>query len=275
MKNFINWGLRIRKDLSRNYYSVWENLKTTRLDLGEEIKLPYERSEFYDVGITEKCNAMCNFCFTPGMKVITSSGEKNIEDISIGDEIISFNFQNNSKEIHPVNQLFERDYSGELVSIELENGKIIKMTPNHRVFVINKGWVEAKDLKETDKLYNSRKIRKIVKENFKGKVYNLGESINHNYFVEGILVHNCYVSADKTKQHYQGISETWKKWISTFPEDKKIDLEGDKIFKDILGKPDENTTYEELKFKLRVIWYLKNKLPIVYTEKPFQIAIGV
>lgn len=146
MKNFINWGLRIRKDLSRNYYSVWENLKTTRLDLGEEIKLPYERSEFYDVGITEKCNAMCNF---------------------------------------------------------------------------------------------------------------------------------CYVSADNTKQDYPGISETWKNWISTFPEDKKINLEDDEIFKDILGKPDENTTYEELKFKLKVIWYLKNNFPIVYTEKPYQIAIGV
>lgn len=118
------------------------------------------------------------------------------------------------------------------------------------------------------------KIKRIIKENFEGKVYNLGESINHNYFVEGILVHNCYVSADNTKQDYQGISETWKKWISTFPEDKKINLEDDEIFKDILGKPDENTTYEELKFKLKVIWYLKNNLPIVYTEKPYQIAIG-
>lgn len=145
MKNFINWGLRIRKDLSRNYYSVWENLKTTRLDLGEEIKLPYEKSEFYDVGITEKCNAMCNF---------------------------------------------------------------------------------------------------------------------------------CYVSADNTKQDYPGISETWKKWMSTFPEDKEINLD-DEIFKDILRKPDKNTTYEELKFKLKVIWYLKNNFPIVYTEKPYQIAIGV
>ena len=119
------------------------------------------------------------------------------------------------------------------------------------------------------------KIKRIIKENFKGKVYNLGESINHNYFVEGILVHNFYVSADNTKQDYQGISETWKKWISTFPEDKKINLEDDEIFKDILGKPDENTTYEELKFKLKVIWYLKNNFPIVYTEKPYQIAIGV
>ena len=37
MKNFINWGLKVRKDKSRNYYSVWENLETVRLDLGRRI----------------------------------------------------------------------------------------------------------------------------------------------------------------------------------------------------------------------------------------------
>ena len=28
------------------------------------------------------------------------------------------------------------------------------MTPNHKVFVINKGWINAKNLKETDELYD-------------------------------------------------------------------------------------------------------------------------
>ena len=146
MKNFINWGLKIRKDNTRNYYSVWENLKTVRLDLGEEIKLPYERSEFYDVGITERCNAMCDF---------------------------------------------------------------------------------------------------------------------------------CYVSADSGKQDYKNICETWKSWINSFPKDTKVDIENDPIFKDILSKPDKNNTLEEIKFKLKILWMIKNKLPIVHTYKPFQIAIGI
>ena len=76
MKNFINWGLKVRKDRSRNYYSVWENLKTTRLDLGEEVKLPYGESEFYDIGVTERCNAMCNFCY-----VSADSGKQDYRDI--------------------------------------------------------------------------------------------------------------------------------------------------------------------------------------------------
>ena len=38
------------------------------------------------------------------------------------------------------------------------------------------------------------KIRKITKEQFKGKVYNFSCSPNHNYFSHNVLVHNCDVA---------------------------------------------------------------------------------
>lgn len=63
MKNFADWGIRIRKDEKLNYYSIWHNLKTTRLDLGETKDLPVGQKEFYDVGLGTKCNAECPFCY--------------------------------------------------------------------------------------------------------------------------------------------------------------------------------------------------------------------
>jgi len=63
MKNFTGWGTKIRRDLSKNYYAIWQNLVTTRLDLGDEIALEPEKSEFMDVGITSRCNACCPFCY--------------------------------------------------------------------------------------------------------------------------------------------------------------------------------------------------------------------
>lgn len=63
MKNFNSWGIRIRKDLTKNYYSIWKNLETVRLDLGEIKPLEPSKAEFYDVGITERCNVMCSFCY--------------------------------------------------------------------------------------------------------------------------------------------------------------------------------------------------------------------
>lgn len=63
MKDFKHWGIRIRRDKKRNYYSLWYNLKTIRLDLGDTCELLPDRSEFYDVGLGTKCNAECPFCY--------------------------------------------------------------------------------------------------------------------------------------------------------------------------------------------------------------------
>ena len=62
-RSFVDFGLKIREDKSRNYYSIWHNLKTVRLDLGPEIALEPGLSEFYDVGLGTKCNLSCPFCY--------------------------------------------------------------------------------------------------------------------------------------------------------------------------------------------------------------------
>lgn len=72
MNKFSSWGIKIRKDPKLNYYSIWDgkNLKTVRLRIDDkEIKsLPIDNPEFIDCGITEKCNAHCNFCYVEASK---------------------------------------------------------------------------------------------------------------------------------------------------------------------------------------------------------------
>lgn len=63
MKDFKHFGLRVRKDYDKNYWSLWYNLTTIRLDIGETKPLLAEKSEFYDVGLGTKCNAKCPFCY--------------------------------------------------------------------------------------------------------------------------------------------------------------------------------------------------------------------
>lgn len=64
---------------------------------------------------------------------------------------------------------------------------------------------------------------KILKKEVKKeelKVFNIGVEENNNYFVEKILVHNCYVSANKDGINYPDICDTWKNWMNEF--DTKI-----------------------------------------------------
>lgn len=45
------------------------------------------------------------------------------------------------------------------------------------------------------------KIKKITKTHYKGKVYNFGTPPNHNYWANGMLVHNCYQGSTKQGDH--------------------------------------------------------------------------
>ena len=155
MNNFKSWGLRVRRDPSKNYYSVWNDLVTTRPDVGEPSPLDPDRSEFYDVGITERCNAGCSFCFTGETPVMTNKGTTPISGLKIGDNILSYDNNSDNLEIRKVSQVHVRDYSGELINILLESGELIRVTPDHLFLTKNRGWVKAKELTIEDDLYDS------------------------------------------------------------------------------------------------------------------------
>lgn len=68
MKDFKSWGKRRRVFKDKNYDSIWYNLTTLRLGLGNAIELEPDKSEFYDVGINTRCNANCPWCYTNANK---------------------------------------------------------------------------------------------------------------------------------------------------------------------------------------------------------------
>ena len=68
MKNFSNFGIKIRRFPEHNYHAVWSNLKTLRLGDGQAKELPADKSEFYDVSLGTRCNLGCDFCYTSALK---------------------------------------------------------------------------------------------------------------------------------------------------------------------------------------------------------------
>ena len=108
--------------------------------------------ENIDIKITNKCLNNCSFCFLPDSKIIDSVGNKiNIQDVKVNDKIKSYNFTNNITEIKEVDQLFKREYSGEVITIVTKN-QSITVTPNHKIYTLNRGFVKAEDLNLDDEL---------------------------------------------------------------------------------------------------------------------------
>lgn len=146
-KDFTHWGIKTRKFADKNYHAIWNNLVTLRLGTGVAKQLDFP--EFYDVAINNTCNFQCPFCFLPGSKVKTKEGYEAIEKIVENVMVWTKNEKTGTRELKPVEQLHERDYVGDVITVETSQGKFT-LTPNHKVYITGKGWIEASYLAEGD-----------------------------------------------------------------------------------------------------------------------------
>jgi len=91
-------------------------------------------------------------CFPKGIKIsMADDSLKNIEDIKVGQKVKTHLGDRIVVETH------RNSFRGNLIVFEF-NGETIRVTPNHRIFVKGKGWIEAQLLKEGDKLLEVKEI---------------------------------------------------------------------------------------------------------------------
>jgi hypothetical protein len=68
-------------------------------------------------------------------------------------EVLSYNIETNQQEWKPITAFAETSPKAKVMKIiDEETGKSIVVTPEHKVFTKNRGYVMAKDLTETDEL---------------------------------------------------------------------------------------------------------------------------
>lgn len=99
-----------------------------------------------------------NACITEDTMINTNKGSLSVSEITDrflqGEEfqILSYNIEKNRVEFQ--NLLFsgKTRKNAEIIQLELEDGKILKLTPDHKVYTANRGYVEAKDLTNEDDL---------------------------------------------------------------------------------------------------------------------------
>ena len=134
-------------------------------------------------------------CLKEGTKILTPQGDKLIETLSVGDEIISYDGTNKI-----TNQIIaiKKSKAKKTLKITLKNGITIEGTKEHPFFNVEKqNYIKLVDFKKRDKLQLANgEYSKIIsienKKHYKETVvYDLSvQSPYHNYFAEGVLVHN-------------------------------------------------------------------------------------
>ena len=164
-------------------------------------------------------------CFVAGTKISCDGEEKNIEDVKVGDSVWTFNHESSKKELKLVNELLVKE-NEEVIeyTIEDENEILLKGTPDHPIFIEELGDYASFNPKDTltdSKLevgqikegmtvkfindsgdFDNYKIKSIKKAGM-ATVYNLlNVEDNHNFYANGILVHNrggCFIAGTEIK----------------------------------------------------------------------------
>ncbi len=128
-------------------------------------------------------------CFVGDTKVLTKNGLVSIEDIKVGDKVLTKAGEDDTKLVEAtVTETFKKSVNGYMIL----NGSI-KVTPNH-VMWINNTWQEAGTVQKGDLLLSDEgkyvHVNSIEIINRSVDVYNLEVEKYHTYFAGGVWVHN-------------------------------------------------------------------------------------
>ena len=165
------------------------------------------------------CQAFNKGCFMAGTLVTTKEGLKPIEEVKIGEYVLSRNEESGETSYKKVTDTLIRS-TYNICTIELENGKI-KSTTGHLFMVKDKWWKAAAELKAGDILETAdeqcQRVKSITVEEkgYPVTTYNLSVEDNHTFFVGklGVLTHNmkgftpCELADEVAEKATKGVAE--------------------------------------------------------------------
>ena len=121
--------------------------------------------------------------------LMADNSYKNIENIKVGDLVVSYDTKNNKSVIRKVLSTS----SGTKKFLTINND--LSLSPDHLIYTVNKGYIPAKDVKIGDKLINSDgsliNVHDMTSESKElVDVYDFHVDYPNNFFANNYLVHN-------------------------------------------------------------------------------------
>lgn len=153
------------------------------------------------------------YCHPAGTKVMTEFGEKNIEEITLQDKVLT-----HGTNIKPIYQTMRRK-AKELIQLKVRSGDDLLLTPNHPVYVKRNGkyeWVEADELTTDDRLLTPADI-----SDYKYTDGNVFQIKDNNIY----RVNNLPTSDHKMPEHLE-ITPEFAKFLGYFAGDGNANERG-------------------------------------------------
>ena len=135
-------------------------------------------------------------CFVAGTSILLADGStKPIESIEVGDYVVSVS-EDLSIVSNRVSNILKHTNNGSLLTVTTEEGRMLIVTPEHRVWSAD-GYIEIGKLNAGNPLLllENGELRETLISSIElieetTTVYNFEVEYSHTYFAEGLLVHN-------------------------------------------------------------------------------------
>lgn len=144
-------------------------------------------------------SAVTGKCFAAGTMIAMAGGaEKRIEEIAPGDEVMGYDHATGRATKTKVVRLFKSEAKA-LLRLSI-NGRVMRVTPEHEIWLPERGlYAPAEDARIGERMLRADgstvPIAALGSEGG-AEVYNF-ETETHNYFAQGVLVHNISLRIDE------------------------------------------------------------------------------
>lgn len=237
-------GSLIDIDESNVYITDDENITLTEIDV--------EDTDTYIISGSTSFNSVVAHnspCFVAGTEITLEGGDvKNIEDVVVGDSVLTYNHESNETEYKLVEQVISKNVDS-TVKYVFENGKELEATLDHPLYSSNGEYVSFSPNLTKEKYGlsvgqievgtpilvedgSSLIVSEITELSEPKRVYNLNSvKDNHNFYANTLLVHNrCFVAGTKITLSDGSIKNIEDVEVSesvmTYNEESKINEEG-------------------------------------------------
>jgi RHS repeat-associated protein len=171
------WGVRRAARAARSFTGAAEGLGET---------------ETLGSGLLE-AGAFCSF--SADTQVATDQGQRPISTLKEGDNVLAYDQQSGTTETHKVQAVLKHD-DPVIVHLTIDDEQI-ETTPEHPFYTLERGWVNAGELKVGEHVRKADggygRVQKVEREQRQQTMYNLTVEKAHTFFVgQGRwLVHNA------------------------------------------------------------------------------------
>ena len=132
---------------------VWDSIATMAHRTADPGVIFIDTVNKYNPLIKKHLIETSNPCIVGNALVITDKGNIPIKDVTINDKVLSYN--DNTKETEWDDVIFSgrTRNDSDVIKIELDDGSFLELTPDHKVYTENRGYVKASQLTDSDILF--------------------------------------------------------------------------------------------------------------------------